>query len=67
MSTELDDLRRRLYAPDVTPAEVERYRALAGAARPEIEAGPGAGEGSPGLPQPASRPGPPPRRAALVA
>ncbi|HEV7624413.1 MAG TPA: hypothetical protein VGO26_09765 [Amnibacterium sp.] len=41
MTDELDALRRRLYAPDVTAEEVERYRALVGEPEPQAPAAPG--------------------------
>ena len=49
MAEDLDALRRRLYAPDVTPEEVERYRALTGdpAAGAEPDALPAEGAGGP--------------------
>ncbi|HEY0374534.1 MAG TPA: hypothetical protein VGC94_07045 [Amnibacterium sp.] len=53
MSAELDHLRRRLYAPDVSAAEVERYRELAGEGRPD--------------PAPAAAPAASRRRPVLVA
>jgi hypothetical protein len=65
VNDDLDALRRRLYAPDVTADEVERYRALAGDQAADGEPLPDAGapqdDGRP------ARPAPRRRRALLAA